>query len=137
MILKRALYELSASEANEISGKKDVLSRQIVLETDPSRTIYISWTWGRDLEGSGRCYSLGYRAQSFFTDPAGKVIDVSNTSTWRPFIGNNLELGFVDDDFQILCVKNGACSIFCHTLEGNAIRIGAAYPRKNDAPLPV
>jgi hypothetical protein len=131
MILNRALYELGSSEANRTTENTDVLRRQIVLEIDPIRTVYISWTWGRELEKGDRCYSLGYRAQSYFPDPAFKVLDVSYTPIWRTFIGNPIELSYIDDEYQVLRLKNGPDSIYCHTFAENAIRIGTNDPRKN------
>jgi hypothetical protein len=128
MILNRALYELCSSEANKTIDNINVLNRQMMLEVDPIRTIYISWVWGRENKAGDRCFSLGYRDHSYFTDSAHKILNVSNEPMWRPFIGNSIELSFIDDDYRILRLRNKEDSIYCHSFQENAITIGTNAP---------
>lgn len=127
MKLSKVEYEFF-EDFEEASIDATVLNRQVRLHFSDAPTLFISWTWERQYDESCSNYSIGFSTESYLTDTAPVVVDASTSPFWRDLIGHEVELTFVDDDFQVLKITSGGNAVFCSSLDLDVVRISSESP---------
>ena len=110
MKLRNIEYELYESEYDYVSNmsnsKLNELDREIKLEFDNGKIIYIYWTD----EPVQFCVGFGEN-RSYITKPE-KTIETTKWKLWAPFIGTNIDIKYTEKDHEMIELSNENHSLF-------------------------
>ncbi len=131
--MRLAKVEYEFFDFEEASAEAVELDRQIRLRYGNRSIIQISWTWERSHSASDPAYSIGFGAESYFTDDPSKLVDASASALWAPLVGTPIELCHIDPECFVLEVTSGAHSVFCAAWDHDTIRLSSGRPELLDA----
>jgi hypothetical protein len=99
-------------------------------EFDPRRVEHVR---GVNVGPRGDDYHVALSGQSFCTDPAAEVRDVSARPLWVPLIGQPIEYVYRGKGKQVLEVRGGTAAVYCCSYGQRAwgmdvLHVGAQVP---------
>lgn len=111
MKLTAVHYELFESDAKWMAENADhtwhTIDREVRLTFADAPTVYVSWMQN-PVE-----YAIEYQDHSFFVIGPDVVRDLTKSAIWSPLIGSDVNLRFLDNDHQVLCVKSATHAVYC------------------------
>lgn len=126
MKLSRVEYEFF--EFEEPLAASAALDRQLRLHFSDAPTLYISWTAKRQYGPDSPYYSIDFSEEPYCTDTAPVVVDASRTENWAGLIGHDVEISYLDADYQALSISNGNHILYCSAQEEDVVRISRVSP---------
>jgi hypothetical protein len=117
MLLQRVVYELFDWEAEGFASRLpsgyDELRRQVRLDGADGTRVYISWAWGQGQPD----YFLAYGSDSFFTALPQAELDVSGSSGRQSLVGQEIEVRYRDDSWQVIEVRSNRLVVYCGSFQ--------------------
>ena len=110
MKLNKVIYELYDSEYEYAMGlsdsEKHELDREVRLEFDDDTVTYVYWS-DEPIQ-----FCVGYKSTRAYSTEPEKIINVSNWPMWQPFINNEINIAYIEDNNEMIEISTKNNSLF-------------------------
>ncbi len=134
-VLRAVSYSLFENEshvdwANDESELHQ-LDREVVLEFEGGRRVFVSWAGNTDASYSGHddYFVLSIAAESQWTDPPFLSVDMTESPMWRELTGKVVAAEQLESEYYLVCVTSDDAKIFLSSLNDDIIAISKNDPR--------